>query len=122
MTVSQPAWSGFENAHASALRDVVSAWLTAWKERDLASYIDRYSPRFRSGGRDLSALRAYKARIFEGAGPLEIELSNTQMADILERVVAIERIGARSVRATADDMLTLFRHFLTIITMAGTVY
>lgn len=52
---------------------------------------------------------------------LEITLENPQMGDILERVVAVERTAAREVRVEADDMLTLFRHFLTIMTMAGTV-
>ena len=53
---------------------------------------------------------------------LEIELQSTQMGDILERVVGVERLDGRRVRAVGDDMLTVFRHFLTIITVAGTVH
>lgn len=52
---------------------------------------------------------------------LEIDLQSTQMGDILERVVGVERTGARSVRARADDALTIHRYFLTIMSMAGTV-
>jgi D-aminopeptidase len=53
---------------------------------------------------------------------LDAELVSTQMADLLERMVACERVDGRNVRVKADDMLTLFRHFLTMMTMAGTVY
>jgi D-amino peptidase len=53
---------------------------------------------------------------------LEIELQSTQMGDVLERVVGIERLDGRRVRVVGGDMLTVFRHFLTIITVAGTVY
>ncbi|NUP90509.1 MAG: M55 family metallopeptidase [Candidatus Sumerlaeia bacterium] len=52
---------------------------------------------------------------------LDIELVNTQMADFCERIVGVERTGGRSVRAQAGDMLTVFRYFLTIMSMAGTV-
>ena len=53
---------------------------------------------------------------------LEIELQSAQMADVLERVVGVERLDGRNVRVVAEDMLTIHRYFLTIITMSGTVY
>ncbi len=52
---------------------------------------------------------------------LDITFERGQMADICERLVGIERVGGCAVRAEADDMLTIFRHFLAIITVAGTV-
>jgi D-amino peptidase len=52
---------------------------------------------------------------------LEIELHNAQMADICERIVGVERKGGRTVRAEAKDVLTLFRYFLNIMSMSGTV-
>lgn len=52
---------------------------------------------------------------------LDIELMNTQMADMLERVVGITRTGGRTVQAQAPDALTIYRYFLTAMSMAGTV-
>lgn len=52
---------------------------------------------------------------------VEVDFTGTQIADILERIPGVERIGEKSLRYVArKNYMEAFKAFLTLMTMSGT--
>jgi D-amino peptidase len=54
----------------------------------------------------------------DGRAELEVDLGTTEMADSVERVPGIVRLGARRVGYASDDYVALYRLFLALVDLA----
>ncbi|MEW6267046.1 MAG: L,D-transpeptidase family protein [Thermodesulfobacteriota bacterium] len=61
------------------LRQVVDDWLTAWKKKDLKTYLTYYHPEFRFRGMDLENYKAYKAGLAKKAGSITIKVAQLEV-------------------------------------------
>lgn len=66
-----------ETAAASELdhiRDTVDSWHQAWESKDLARYLEHYSPSFDPQGTDYESWKRRKSELFQGDGLVEVEI------------------------------------------------
>ena len=71
--------------------------------------------------RALSDISRFRPLVLDRPVQLEIDLGSEPMADLAAVVPAVERIGARTVRASAADPSEMWRFFRVIVALAGSV-
>jgi len=62
-----------------AIKSLISDWQKAWQEKDLQSYMARYSEDFSSSGLDLKGWRRHKSEINKRCGQIKVTISNLKI-------------------------------------------
>lgn len=77
--------------------------------------------RLREGARR-AVISREKLPLYRAAEPctLEVDLTETQMADLAELYPGFERTGGRRIRITAPEMPVLYRAYMGLLLVAGT--
>lgn len=82
------------------IKNTLDQWLSSWQQENIENYISHYHPKFRNNKlAGLTALKAYKKAIFNGAGVPKIELEDVTIlgAQDYVRVTFVQKYTSNTI-------------------------